>query len=135
MSTFSRSLSIVFATAFGVALSFSAMIPALAEPASSNTVIQGNLALRLHAGDLVRVRSGGPLMTVSEIQGDQINCSWTDWDGGLKSESFPVADLQGPITTPPLDPNLVQEERADDQYRKNCPSGTLTIYGEFICSH
>ncbi|WP_372703274.1 DUF2158 domain-containing protein [Bradyrhizobium sp. Bra64] len=29
-------------------------------------------------GELVRLRSGGPMMTVSAVKGDQIECIWTD---------------------------------------------------------
>jgi uncharacterized protein YodC (DUF2158 family) len=133
MSTFSRSVSIAFAVAFGIALSFSSTNPAFAQPGLPDTTMQGSAAIRLHSGDLVRFLSGGPLMTVTMIHGDQIDCSWTDWDGQLRSQSFPIADLEGPITTPPLDPNLEQEVKADDRNRKTCPSGTLNIYGEFKC--
>jgi uncharacterized protein YodC (DUF2158 family) len=61
--------------------------------ASSSAATQRQAAPTLRAGDLVRVRSGGPLMTVTGVQGDHVNCSWTDWNGDLKSESFPVAVL------------------------------------------
>ncbi len=43
----------------------------------------------LRSGDLVRLRSGGPLMTVIGIEGDQVNCVWTDLDGHIGSERFP----------------------------------------------
>ena len=55
-------------------------------------------------------------MTVTAVQGDQVNCSWTEWNGDLKSESFPIAVLSLPVTVPPPD-NLSQEqdeERAAD---------------------
>jgi uncharacterized protein YodC (DUF2158 family) len=90
----------------GVALGFSsAIVPAFAEPVSMQS---GFVAL--HTGDLVRVRSGGPLMTVNYIQGDKVNCSWTDWLGDPKSENFPVAALQGPITPAAKDPHMEQVE-------------------------
>jgi uncharacterized protein YodC (DUF2158 family) len=108
MSTFRRSISIVLAMAFGVAFGFSsAIIPAFAEPASSNNTIQ---SAPVRTGDLVRVRSGGPLMTVNDVQGDRVNCSWTDWLGELRSESFPVSVLQGPITPAAKVPNEEQVE-------------------------
>ena len=45
-------------------------------------------------------------MTVTGIQGDQVNCSWADWNGDLKSETFPIAVLSVPVTIPPPDPSL-----------------------------
>jgi uncharacterized protein YodC (DUF2158 family) len=107
MSSFNRSVSVAFAMALGIALSFSsAIVPAFAEPVSMHS--GSNASLR--TGDLVRVRSGGPLMTVNDIQGDKVNCSWTDWLGDLKSQSFSIAVLQGPITPPANYPNVEQVE-------------------------
>ena len=107
MSSFNRSNSVVFAMALGIALGFSsAIIPAFAEP----VLMQSGSIASLHTGDLVRVRSGGPLMTVNDFQGDKVNCSWTDWLGDLKSQGFPIAVLQGPITPPAKDPNVEQVE-------------------------
>jgi hypothetical protein len=40
-------------------------------------------------------------MTVNDIQGDKVNCIWTDWLGNPKSQSFPIASLQGPIVMGP----------------------------------
>ena len=77
--------------------------PTLAEPASSSA-LQDRPAGQFHDGDLVHVRSGGPLMSILRIHGDQADCSWTDWDGDLRSGSFPVTELQGPITIPPPNP-------------------------------
>jgi len=107
MSSFNRSVSVAFAMALGIALSFSsAIVPAFAEPVSMHS--SSNASLR--TGDFVRVRSGGPLMTVKDIQGDKVNCSWTNWHGDLISQSFPIAALQGPITPPANDPNVEQVE-------------------------
>ena len=54
-------------------------------------------------------------MTVASVQGDQVNCSWTDWiTGELKSETFPIAVLSVPVTIPPSDPSLEQDERDTD---------------------
>jgi uncharacterized protein YodC (DUF2158 family) len=86
------------------------LAPAFSASAASNTAPQSQVAAAFRSGDLVRVRSGGPLMTVRDIQGDKVNCSWTDWLGDLKSDSFPIAALQGPITPPVKDPNVEQVE-------------------------
>ena len=48
----------------------------------------------LRGGDLVRLRSGGPLMTVEGIKGDQVDCFWTDPNGQMNAQSFPIYVLQ-----------------------------------------
>jgi uncharacterized protein YodC (DUF2158 family) len=47
----------------------------------------------LKQGDRVRLRSGGPLMTVHSINGDNIDCQWFTPAGELKSATFPLAML------------------------------------------
>lgn len=48
---------------------------------------------RLRVGDLVRFRSGGPMMTVRTIKGRNAICNWANWTGKLQSHSFPIAEL------------------------------------------
>jgi uncharacterized protein YodC (DUF2158 family) len=43
----------------------------------------------LKLGDRVRMRSGGPLMTVHSINGDNIDCQWFTLQGELQSATFP----------------------------------------------
>jgi uncharacterized protein YodC (DUF2158 family) len=81
------------AIAFGVALSMPS-IPAFSASAPSDIAMQNQAAPALGRGNLVRLRSGGPLMTVFRIEGDQVNCVWTNWDGRLESERFPIDVLQ-----------------------------------------
>lgn len=132
---FSKRMPIAIVAALGIALAMSSSIPALADTASSPATHR-QTAPALHNGDLVRVRSGGPLMTVTGVQGDQVNCSWTDWDGRLQSESFPVAVLSVPVTIPPFDPNLLNDEEATDRYyRTHCPSGSVSFTGKFTCAY
>jgi len=45
-------------------------------------------------GDLVRVRSGGPLMTVKAVDGGQVATDWATVDGRLVSGTFNVTDLR-----------------------------------------
>jgi uncharacterized protein YodC (DUF2158 family) len=82
------------------------------------------------------MRAGGPLMTVTDIQGDQVNCAWTDWNGQPKSTRFSATLLQGPITAPADDPSVRRDERTADRLaRKHCPSGVLSIEGQFECAY
>jgi uncharacterized protein YodC (DUF2158 family) len=91
-------------------------VPALSEPAQSKTAMESHTT-SLQTGDLVRLRSGGPLMIVKSVQGDQVTCSWSEEDGKLQSSSFSIAMLTAPVTLPPPDPNLKDDERADRYYR------------------
>ena len=136
MLTSPKRVSIAIAVTLGIALGTSLSGPAFADQASPGATTQNRAAPTLRTGDLVRMRSGGPLMTVTAVQGDQVNCSWTDWDGDLKSETFPVAVLGVPVTVPPYDPSLEQGEQATDRYyQKNCPSGSMSFEGKFICAY
>ena len=66
------------------------MAPASSASAPPNT--QNKAAPVFGSGNLVRLRSGGPLMTVKNVEGDQVNCIWTE-EGEVRSGSFPVALL------------------------------------------
>jgi uncharacterized protein YodC (DUF2158 family) len=112
MLVLTKPTSIAMAVTLGIALGMPLSIPAFSDSASSYAAMQTPAAATvLHSGDLVRIRSGGPLMTVTAVQGDQVNCTWTDWDGQPKSESFPIAVLTVPVTTmPPEDPHAEKVE-------------------------
>jgi uncharacterized protein YodC (DUF2158 family) len=142
MLALTKPASIALAVTLGIALGMPLSIPAFSDPAPSKAATQGRAAApvqvtapALRSGDLVRVRSGGPLMTVTGVQGDQVNCAWTDWDGALKSETFPIAVLSVPLTVPPEDPNLDKDMQATDQYyRRHCPPGSLSVTGKEVCA-
>ena len=68
------------------------MAPASSSSAPSNTQNQNASAFR--SGNLVRLRSGGPLMTVKDVKGDQVDCFWTDVNGQINADSFPVDVLR-----------------------------------------
>jgi len=76
----------------GVSTKTVGMAPASSASAPSNTQNQAAPAFR--SGNLVRLRSGGPLMTVKGIKGDQVDCFWTDFNGQINTDSFPVDVLQ-----------------------------------------
>jgi uncharacterized protein YodC (DUF2158 family) len=57
------------------------------------------LQTRVKVGDLVRIRSGGPLMTVRAIEGSDVICQWQTWAGEPRSDRFPVAEV-APIAGP-----------------------------------
>ena len=65
-------------------------------PASSASApnIQNQAASPFRSGNLVRLRSGGPLMTVKGVKGDQVDCFWNDATGQINADSFPVDVLQ-----------------------------------------
>jgi uncharacterized protein YodC (DUF2158 family) len=44
-------------------------------------------------GDTVRLKSGGPLMTVVETKGNQLLCQWFDKNEALQSRLFDVESL------------------------------------------
>jgi uncharacterized protein YodC (DUF2158 family) len=99
------------AATLGVALSAPWAVPALAGRAQSNPVIQSHATPVLQIGDVVRLRSGGPLLTVKSVQGNEVICSWwSDAIGGFATTGFPIAMLTGPVPPPPNDANLQRDE-------------------------
>jgi uncharacterized protein YodC (DUF2158 family) len=135
MLMLTKQAAIAIAATLGVALSAQSAIPAHAGPAQS-TAMQSHTT-PLQTGDLVRLRSGGPMMTVKSLHDDQVICSWWNEEGNeYRSGSFPIAMVEGPVTPPSNDANLEKDERAADQYyRTHCPSGTLSLSGKFECAY
>jgi uncharacterized protein YodC (DUF2158 family) len=90
----------------GAALSAPWAVPALAEAAPANTAMQSQTTPLLHRGDLVRLRSGGPELTVKSVQGNWVICTW--WNEGygeFQSAGFPIAMIAGPVTRSSDDAN------------------------------
>jgi uncharacterized protein YodC (DUF2158 family) len=50
-------------------------------------------------GDVVQLKSGGPLMTVAEVNGDDVDCRWFVGNEE-KSSSFPSEMLKSPSAGP-----------------------------------
>lgn len=44
-------------------------------------------------GDTVRLKSGGPVMTVTQVHADSTFCQWFDQNVGLSNQPFPAACL------------------------------------------
>jgi uncharacterized protein YodC (DUF2158 family) len=110
--------------------------PGNTEPARPNAQAKTNAPASVFAtGDLVRLRSGGPLMIVEKMEGNQVFCRWSTGFGELRSGSFSRADLSALTSPPPPDQNLQKEEAAADRYyKKHCPRGFVTFTGKFQCA-
>jgi len=93
MSAFTKLASVATTLALGIALGMPLSALAFSASAPSNVIPQSQIAGSLQPGDLVRLRSGGPLMTVNGIRGNQVDCFWTGLDGEPNAESFPAAVL------------------------------------------
>jgi uncharacterized protein YodC (DUF2158 family) len=94
MFLFKKRASIAIAVMLGTALSTPLSVTAFSDPASSSTAMQSQATASFQRGDLVRLRSGGPLMTVDSIRGNQADCFWTGGDAQPNAESFPIDVLQ-----------------------------------------
>ena len=96
-----RSARASFAAMVLCCLTVASIGPVVAQPAVSD---QSLAAPVLRSGDLVRLRSGGALMTVDKVQGDQVICYWSTGYGETRSGSFPIAVLGPSITFSPRRP-------------------------------
>jgi uncharacterized protein YodC (DUF2158 family) len=67
---------------------------AAAASGSAPSNMQNQTAPAFRTGDRVRLRSGGPLMTVKDIKDGQADCFWSDGNGQINADSFPVGVLQ-----------------------------------------
>src|SRR5215831_13208741 len=116
--------AIAIQATLGVALSAPWAVSGLAAPA--NTATQSQTAPVLHEGDLVRLRSGGPEMTVKSVQGKWVVATW--WNegfGGFQSAGLPVVMVDGPITLPPVDVSPQTPTERSDR-----PPGDLSSAGQ-----
>jgi uncharacterized protein YodC (DUF2158 family) len=121
---FVAATALVFGAVSGSALARSARTNGLAAP--TNSQASQAPANGLRAGATVRLKSGGPLMTVDNVEGDTVNCQWATEFGELATGAFPIAVLTivgGPGWLP-----------APDQPAKpfyDCPS--VTVDGRVTC--
>jgi len=91
MLAFTKQASIAIAATLVLSMP---LAPAFSSPAPPNTAAQNQAAPAFRSGDLVRLRSGGPLMTVKGIKDNQVDCFWTDGVGQMNADSFPIDVLQ-----------------------------------------
>lgn len=49
---------------------------------------------QLKPGDLVRLKSGSPLMTVEAVEEDKVYCTWFNDKGERRDERFLAAQLR-----------------------------------------
>lgn len=82
---------IVIATLF-FAIGASCPVLAATAPVFPQASVQRDVTVQFGRGELVRLRSGGPMMTVSAVKGDQVKCVWTD-DGGQPADATFLADV------------------------------------------
>ena len=54
-------------------------------------------------GDIVRLKSGGPKMTVLDAKGEAVTCKWFDRNGKLHSDGFPALLIEAFISRPKPD--------------------------------
>ena len=101
------------AVAAGACIPFSAV----AADANLSAALKAEPAALPQAGDLVRVRSGGPLMIVDRVDGDHVICTWTDSVGDLRSGSFSRAVLMSPLTTPPVNRKTMLKDEQNNSKR------------------
>lgn len=92
MNTRTKGLAVVTT----LLIAIGASCPALAFPAppSLHASVQNDVTPKFERGALVRLRSGGPAMTVSAVKGDQVECVWTDDTGQPNDATFPAIILQ-----------------------------------------
>ena len=128
----------------GIVLGVSWAVTALAETAPANPVTQSRPPESAHSGttpvlrggDLVRLRSGGPALTVKSVNGNWVICTW--WHerlGMFRTAAFPVAMIDGPITllaaaaSPQTDAGPQTTVQASPAKRSDYPPGNLSDAG------
>jgi uncharacterized protein YodC (DUF2158 family) len=89
-----RTRQLAMTALMAIALSQPFAHPAYSAPATSDHAVDDAPTTALHQGDRVRLRSGGPLMTVETVKGSVVDCIWTDPNGQTDEATFPVQVLQ-----------------------------------------
>jgi len=56
----------------------------------------------MQIGDVVRLKSGGPKMTIVSLgEGEAVSCAWFDRNGKRHTESFALAIVEAFVARPP----------------------------------
>ena len=58
--------------------------------------------MNFKVGDTVRLKSGGPLMTVIDLDGERVRCQWFDEKNKPMAQLFVAAALQADDGVPNL---------------------------------
>lgn len=91
----SSSKEFTIGAGLAIVLSLSFSPPAWSASNIADLSTKETIAAQLHQDDLVRLRSGGPLMTVNGTKDDQVECVWTDLNSGQTNDAtFPAKILQ-----------------------------------------
>ena len=89
-----KCLAVIGITAVvGLGLNSTTSGAAVAAKRGASTAQTGEGADPPRRGDLVRLRSGSPMMTVEAVQGEEAICEWVTEFGEVRSARFPVALL------------------------------------------
>jgi uncharacterized protein YodC (DUF2158 family) len=132
-----KSAVIAIQATLGVVLSAPCAVTALAEDAPANAATQNQATPTLRGGDLVRLRSGGPVLTVKSVHGNWIICTW--WHEGFgqfRTAGFPSTMIDGPITlappaaAPQTDASLQTTGQASPTVQSSPPPGNLSNAGQ-----
>ena len=70
--------------------------------------------MELKPGDVVKLKSGGFPITVTEVNEDTAECVWMGEEGDFFRETLPVVDLE-PAETDNSDDEEEDEEEADEE--------------------
>jgi uncharacterized protein YodC (DUF2158 family) len=96
--------AVVMQVILAAAVSAPWAVPARADAATADTATQSPTTAPFHEGEVVRLRSGGPPMTVKSVDGDWVICTWwNDGYGEFETAGFPIAAVAGPVTVSPND--------------------------------
>ncbi len=69
------------------------------------------------AGEVVKLNSDGPLMTVLSIDGDEVKCAWAV-KGDIKEKSFPAAALTKAVRPAVLE-KLISSIKQEEHQRRH----------------
>lgn len=55
----------------------------------------------MQIGDIVRLKSGGPKMTITQMDETTISCAWFDRNGRDQKNTFPAETVERFVARPP----------------------------------